>query len=241
MSFIQTQGPSRLAMSLDRTDDLRNRLAQAVIKRAPRIEQVEILQRLLINTKLCPRTHPLGMVYQDLGSTPYGDLRLNVWPRKCHLVGDVHNHPWDLVSRVLVGKLRNNLYRIDTGCSSAPMTIWLAPHRGAAGEGLLKSTKRSVKIRLAKTSLHEADETYTIRRGDFHTSQSLGFSPSITLLIKVQPSDEHPLVLKKEGEGAVLNKRPAASIHAFWSALQILWGGDVDKFTTYTQLRGSSL
>lgn len=146
--------------------------------------------------------HPLGFVHVEL--TGVMDLpvqvraRLHLWDNAAgtiDVLGDRHNHPWDLTSWLLVGGLEDTTWssrRVQNGEYIGSRVIYGDRNRfERVGEfDLVGEVSRVIR----------PGDIYTIPAGKFHESRVITV-PSATLLVTVGvdiPSDVAPIVLQNQ-------------------------------------------
>jgi hypothetical protein len=143
--------------------------------------------------------HPYGFVIFRIG--PIFDrcaLRIHVWLRNFityqHPIWAAHNHPGDLHSRILLGRLQNTFWDVDIGCGSERRIYEV---KYLAGRSLLCATDIAATARPREKSLHEAGDTYSVLSEQFHTSKSSGGSDTVTLAVMEQRQNILPKVVGK--------------------------------------------
>ncbi len=172
-------------MSLENGAGLGNLTAQEVLKR---IEDCRALGKLVT-------LHPNGFLQfrladaADKRNTP---CLLHIWSDQIKRRGEerfqVHDHPFQIDSRILVGSLINQIYNVESD-SNGEYRLFVGD-----GIGQLSRTEDRVSCALAKEEIVSAGETYHIAKGEFHSS--LPRSPLVaTLVLKSAIDSGKPRVL----------------------------------------------
>jgi len=154
--------------------------------------------------------HGLGMLRLDLGD----GYRLNVWNSeyKTPNVSEIHTHPWNLTSTIIVGVMRNHRYY----ASPSKDPIYNQQVVGCGCEvSELKGTP--VQIRLFNTSLsvptYEAGETYDL---------------TVTQIHRADADDGTVTLMRKTGE--------PVDAKVFWSK-ETKWGDAKPCIATPAQVK----
>jgi len=140
------------------------------------LEVVKPLVKGILEASLCeakkgnPGPYPFEWTLQGLGMlrTYFGQsLRLHVWDSRYSVgASEMHTHPWDMESFVVVGGITN--IRYGPGLDEIP-NFWEQKIKCGAGGGLEGSPKK-VSLREFSPQLIKPGETYKQEAWEIHTS-----------------------------------------------------------------------
>ena len=143
-----------------------------------------------------PRIHPNGFIQLDIKP---GRLRLNVWTPDGVFCGSrahpIHNHSYDISSRILRGALTNLTY-LDRWASPGDATHILHTAQkvpGTVNETILVPLDRGyTRLVSHEARTYAAGDGYVLERETLHDSLSHGLTA--TLMTIIQPNTYGPLV-----------------------------------------------
>ena len=161
-----------------------------------------MMRRLLQEVRDQPRSveavwHPLGFIYARLSTEGTSITRLHIWPA-CMSGGfdastNVHDHSWNLTSRVICGYLVNHLYEIQCSCESATHRVYEVDYDGTTS--YLRPTTKVVRCEhICSVQICEGDR-YTIEQRSFHNTQIPAGVLVATLVIAETNTSMRPRVL----------------------------------------------
>lgn len=95
----------------------------------------------------------------------------------------VHAHSWDLVSYVLIGRLRNELPHVTGAQPGAPGAWQVLEVRSQGDTDEIVPTQRLVHCQAGESELHVQDDVYKVPAGTFHSSIADRAQPTVTLVL----------------------------------------------------------
>jgi hypothetical protein len=111
----------------------------------------------------------------------------------------VHAHSWDLVSYVLIGRLRNELPDV-TGAQPGAVGAWQVLEVRSRGDtDVIVPTRRLVHCQAGESALHVQDDVYTVPAGTFHSSIADSAEPTVTIVLGSASSGGADLSLGSPG------------------------------------------
>jgi len=145
--------------------------------------------------KLPFRWHPLGFVVCTLFVDGPLKARLHVWPvdgaRSQGSSCQIHDHVFDLTSRVLLGCIENIEYANDPrGGTHARYAV-----EYKNDVSILERTGDTVNLSLSRATLHEQGSQYRVAAGQLHQSRRAGLMPAVTALVTRDVSGNAPTVI----------------------------------------------
>jgi hypothetical protein len=154
-----------------------------------------LLSDLLNESQSHFQAHPLGFIYIRF-PIMHNFLRLHIWPRGKRARQEpffpIHNHIYDFTSYVLLGPIRNIVYRISELATGA--------HQLFSVEYLPESsnlipTKKSIAIQVSDDNLIQAGHFYQMAQAQFHESIVDEDSMTVTLLSTCYTTQKTPFVV----------------------------------------------
>lgn len=146
----------------------------------------------------------------DWGITDGGALRLHLWPagERVRLASNppVHDHVWDLASRVIVGRLHERRYEIENDPDGRYEPYWARYGKGR--DSVLEPSGRRVRLVRTETIAHEAGSIYTLEAHRLHSSHARRGQLTATLMRTGPVSDESPRVIANAGRPPLGYTRP---------------------------------
>ncbi len=135
------------------------------------------------------RAHPNGFIQLDLDNEDR--RRLHVWHDKLpkqQVSTPIHDHRFDFVSTILIGKLTNVVYEIEE--SSAPShRRWKAVRDTNSQETHLEPFAPAVLAKMAYALSLDRGKSYSFLAGRFHETQFQ--TPTVTLMTKQHTYFDH--------------------------------------------------
>ncbi len=127
------------------------------------------------------------------------EVRLHIWDDRYRVtnVSDIHNHPWDFESEVVVGVIKNRRYEV----KPIPMGLYSGARiLCGPGGGLQKSESDKLDFDLNyRDYLYEAGQQYTQTKNEVH--RSIADNGTVTIVKRVFWEDtEHAMVYWPRGE-----------------------------------------
>jgi len=114
----------------------------------------------------------------------------------------VHAHSWDLVSYVLVGRLRNELPHVTGAQPGAPGAWQVLEVRSQGDTDEIVPTRRLVHCQAGESVLHVQDDVYKVPAGTFHSTIADSAQPTVTLVLGSVVPGGADLSLGSPGTGA---------------------------------------
>lgn len=160
--------------------------------------------------------HPNGFATFEIAEVPsLGLLRLHVWPRDLRrsLPGhpEVHNHSFQLFSRVIAGVYRETQYRVDE--SGTPLHRYEVDLTGIrALDSLIDTGRTTSVVKVVSGVAFEAGSWHEVEVGKFHATPISPRSFCATLAVispRVQGSTD--VLLGRPGFTTLRNERPVIS------------------------------
>lgn len=138
-----------------------------------------------------PRVHPNGFIQLDI--VP-GKIRLNVWTSDGIFCGSrahpIHNHSYDISSRILKGALTNLTYldRWATPANATHILHTAAKVPGTANETMLTPIPKGYsRLVSQKADTYAAGEGYVLEREVLHDSLPHGLTATLMTIIQPNP------------------------------------------------------
>jgi hypothetical protein len=151
-------------------------------------------------TSLNFRKHPLGFAHAGIAKEgPYA-LRLHVWPDFTRYQQQpywpIHNHKFDLISRVLTGALTNRLYRVRQSSKPGYSRLYDISYEGHGS--VIMATDECVSVELEASHEIIAPNLYRVNAGCFHET----FVPTgiFTATLAITRDSAHELAIKTVGD-----------------------------------------
>jgi hypothetical protein len=127
--------------------------------------------------------HPLGFLCLPVERTGERGVCVHVWgagrPTVRPSTSAMHAHSWDLTSYVLYGAVRNQVLAVTDAGAGATNRLFEVASAGDADE--IRDTRRLVRYRAERTTLHRGGDVYTLPAGVFHTTMVHGEAATIAL------------------------------------------------------------
>lgn len=127
------------------------------------------------------------------------EVRLHVWHNGLvyhDTPSNIHDHPWDFISTVVVGALRNTRYEAAEG---QPSTHHLGRILCGPGGGLLPNTVKDIHLLTLDEELVKEGDSYTQVAKELHTMTFQ--NGTVTLVTRVmQPDPDHAQVAWLKGQ-----------------------------------------
>ncbi|WP_283135648.1 hypothetical protein [Rhizohabitans arisaemae] len=143
-----------------------------------------VLEEIVLGKRLeiAAVRHPLGFLCLPIERSGEDGVCVHLWspslPEIEPTTSPVHAHSWDLLSHVLYGELRNNLFHI-VDAPEGPYRLFEVI--SGADEDEIRPTERLVSCRLAGSEIHRAGDTYSLPTGRFHTTEVEGTAVTLAL------------------------------------------------------------
>ena len=141
-----------------------------------------------------PRVHPNGFVQFDIEPNI---LRLNVWPADPipghpGRIHPIHNHSFDLRSKIILGKLTNDVYAFTPAPGYGDMVLHTARRVGSYDSILVPEAKdrwgRPMSavgyMELIGSRTYLPGQSYTLEKHLFHDSIAHGLTATLMMLEK---------------------------------------------------------
>ena len=130
--------------------------------------------------------HANGFYKLPLHTTPYGlRVRLHYWPTAQTAEENIHNHRWRMASRVLVGNLESDQWRIDERGESYPLYEY---RKDAPGSLHAQETPLGeARIRRAIDLVHREGTAYAMDAKTLHRIHKVDDRPTVTLMVQSAP------------------------------------------------------
>jgi len=157
--------------------------------------------------------HPTGFIVLELLRDDEGALRLHLWPEGERKRGrpcwPVHDHIWDLRSRVLCGSVSSHDYEVHDDVEGSSMLY--AVEYAAGSSSCMRRSERRVSARARVPRRMEAGQRYSVTAGVFHASRVEPGGFAATLVATEIGSRARPWVLGPvDGPKVVPVERPRA-------------------------------
>jgi hypothetical protein len=141
------------------------------------------------------RWHPLGFIVCTILIDGPFKARLHVWPvdtaRSQGPSCQIHDHAFDLSSRVLHGCIENIEYVRDfVGITHARYEV---EYRGDVS--ILERTGDTINLSVSQATLHEPGSLYGVAAGRLHQSRRAGLAPAVTAVVTRDASQNTPSVI----------------------------------------------
>jgi hypothetical protein len=133
--------------------------------------------------------HPLGFVCLPLARDAV-NVCVHVWTsgleRARPTTSPIHCHNWDLTSRVLYGRIRNDLVEVEDDPVAPTHRVFEI--RSGGGRDHITPTDRLVRWRRTATTSHRAGDIYELPAGRFHmTAVPSGDEAATVVLARPRP------------------------------------------------------
>jgi hypothetical protein len=155
-----------------------------------------IITAVAANIDIRPSWHPLGFVHCELARVGGSIYRLHLWPfrerRPKTPDWPIHNHVFDLTSKVLAGVITNREYSV---CEKDDGGHSLYSVEYALNGSRIVRTETSVDVRLIHECSYERGGRYCVKRGQFHSSHVAFLAFAATLVKTSDHRNESPLVV----------------------------------------------
>lgn len=156
-----------------------------------------------------PEKHPLGFVHMPLSNNGHSrGLYLHIWDRRhsellqAASYEPIHNHTFDMTSRVLVGSLTNKVFEIIPDEASSVVRCRIV-FTNAAAARVPEEPSRAVLLHSKEV---HAPAIYSLRHGIYHLSvPSSDFVATLMSKDEVYP-DLPAFVLLPEEEGRIVQR-----------------------------------
>lgn len=139
-------------------------------------------------TDMAGTRHPLGFLCVPAWRGDGYGICVHIWsdslPRVEPTTSQIHAHSWDLVSYVLYGTVRNEVFQpVDTGADTDPTHRVFEIHTGGGYAGLdaIRATSRLVRAGAPTGETYRQGDIYTVRSGVFHASVVTGEAATVAL------------------------------------------------------------
>ncbi|MBK1969766.1 hypothetical protein JIX59_10490 [Brevundimonas diminuta] len=125
--------------------------------------------------------HPLGFHVVKV-ETPGAALRLHLWkPGGVDQPGyEVHDHIFNLKSRVVVGAIRHRTYAFRSDAAGDHVVYAV---KYSDGESRIAKTDRRVQMHPVSEAIYQAGDTYSVAAGELHDAELLGHDWGVTLVL----------------------------------------------------------
>lgn len=182
--------------------------------------------RLLVR-KILEKPHEHEWSIQGLGMLRLylsPAVRLHVWdprpPHKIENVSELHNHPWDFLSTIIVGRITNHIYRIlepvevasAERCGGDMGVAWMAGTIECGPNPKKRGACDAREIRLAHTAQTlGVDDRYAMDAATIHRSEPV--PGTVTVCYRLPKADpDHAMVCWPVGtEWVSAEPRPATT------------------------------
>jgi hypothetical protein len=149
--------------------------------------------------------HPAGFIRSQLfcGERDLPEVRLHYWKANTSVQFDeaVHEHPWDSISIVLRGTVRNEFWRIDTG-EDCPVVYFETRDVASAAYTEIGTCTPTLTSRFDITQGH----CYWIPSGTFHRTRHVS-DEAITLFVRGPFLRKFSLIVDENGPAQYASTR----------------------------------
>jgi hypothetical protein len=132
-------------------------------------------------SSMVAKRHPLGFVCFPLERQGHQGVCMHVWsdglPRAAPTTSPVHSHSWDLISYVLYGSVRNEIFDVTDAPEQA--TYRLFEIRSDEEIDQICATSRLVRCELAAAEVSHGGDSYTVPAGIFHATVIRGEAATV--------------------------------------------------------------
>jgi hypothetical protein len=131
--------------------------------------------------------HPLGFTCLPVVREGGDGVCVHVWesarsPGRL-TTSPVHAHSWDLVSYVLAGQLRNELFAVSDAPATDPAARRVLEVRSRGDTDDIIATSRLVTSARHDSELAARGDIYTVPAGTFHSSAATGAEVTVTVAL----------------------------------------------------------
>jgi hypothetical protein len=127
--------------------------------------------------------HPLGFLCLPVERTGEEGICVHVWSdrlaRMSPTTSTIHAHSWDLMSYVLYGSVRNEVFDITDAPDDAAYRVFEVRSGGDVDE--MRETPRLVRCDVRTTELSHRGDTYSLTAGIFHATVVQGEAATVAL------------------------------------------------------------
>ena len=183
--------------------------------------QIEYLHKnFSVLAQTCqPLWHPLGFVSCEVRKKGGYMVRLHYWP-KCERRGKnpnwpIHTHVYNLVSRVLGGRVRNIQYRETKG---EEFKVYLVEYFG--DQSAIGLTDERTSIEKVKDEIIDAGKEYSVEVGTFHETVVDFGEAAWTLVVLSDVVAIEPKVLGVSGGRCYRYDRVEFDKLLFWTEMK---------------------
>lgn len=166
--------------------------------------------------------HPAGFIRSQLfcGTRDLPEVRLHYWKANAAVRFDeaVHEHPWDSISIVLRGTVRNEFWRIDAGDAS-PIVYFETRDVSSASYTEIGTCTPTLTSRFDITQ----GQCYWIPSGTFHRTRHVS-DDAITLFVRGPFLRQFSLIMDENGPAQYASTRSEVSPVALAEMSHVLRG-----------------
>lgn len=134
-------------------------------------------------SSLGAKRHPLGFVCLPLERRGHQGVCVHVWSdslsRATPTTSSVHAHSWDLISYVLYGSVRNEVFDV-TDAPEQP-TYRMFEIRSDGEVDQVRATTRLVRCEVATVEINQEGDDYAVPAGVFHATVIRGEAATVAL------------------------------------------------------------
>ena len=167
-----------------------------------------------------PLWHPLGFVSCVVRRE--GEeftTRIHYWPKSDRRTKSpdwpIHNHAYELSSRILYGRVHDMQYSLKEGTDHA---LYSVSYSGE--DSTIKCTSKKTSIEKVIDRIHETGMDYSISRGSFHQTHVPKDESAVTLVVLSDFGGNKPLVLGAIEGNCYRYDRDFFDKSAFWSRMR---------------------
>lgn len=192
-------------------------------------EQTSRVLRTILERRddFLPNWHPLGFVHAKLGENAEGEIfRLHLWlsgeGHKDEQSEKIHDHRFNIESRVLVGGIRNVLYDFEEDELGGERIVKV---QYGVGRSEMRETGQIGRATPTATYDLTSPARYSIVHGQLHRTERIGATPSVTL-VRTSPAQLYePRVVFDKNTPLLAPRTPIPFDHELWiSTLASLLG-----------------
>ncbi|MBI3687744.1 MAG: hypothetical protein HY241_10510 [Actinobacteria bacterium] len=168
--------------------------------------------------------HPLGFLCLPVDRSADGGVCIHLWSAEFAAVRltttAIHCHSWDLLSFVLLGQVRNEVFDVADEPVRPSWRVYEVRSSGDVDE--IVATPQLVSGRSASVQDHRAGRAYELRAGDFHTTTVPGGHEAATVVLartrpgladrSLGPVDGHTHRVRRQSCNAEVTVRAASTV-----------------------------
>lgn len=129
------------------------------------------------------KRHPLGFVCLPIERRGHLGACVHVWsdslPRVTPTTSIIHAHSWDLISYVLFGSVRNEVFDVTDEAQQAMYRVFEIRSDGEVDE--VHATSRLVRCEVAAAEVNHESDGYAVPAGVFHATMAQSEAATVAL------------------------------------------------------------